>query len=200
MPNHTIWHEKPFNITITNMLVHLEGQNWTSASTPLHPSFVEKPQFLRSFLARRPSFVRRRANKQWPYRRTSAPHPYPSLPLDEFLQLILVVLAKLVTKGLYQIGQLALGTACFAVEDGHLAPKFYLMRSRCWNLKTPTWAPSREDSIGTSGKGIVFEARERSIWMHSVPFPRVGILGTVLLLISYFIVFLLFRRKKKRKF
>jgi hypothetical protein len=41
------------------------------------------------------------------------------------------VLAKLVTKGLYQIGQLALGTACFAVEDGHLAPKFYLMSSGC---------------------------------------------------------------------
>ena len=128
------------------------------------------------------------------------PHPYPSLPLDEFLQLILVVLAKLVTEGLYQIGQMDLDTACFAVEDGHLVPKFYLMRSRCWNLKTPTWAPSREDSIGTSGKGIDFEARERSIWMHSVPFPRVGILGTVLLLISYFIVFLLFRRKMKHEF
>jgi hypothetical protein len=41
------------------------------------------------------------------------------------------VLAKLVTEGLYQIGQLDLDTACFAVEDGHLAPKFYLMSSGC---------------------------------------------------------------------
>ena len=164
-------------------------------------SHLRQKTTVSSFIPRSAAVVCSSASEQTVALPTSIrPHPYPSFPLDESLQLLLGVLAKLVTEGLYQIGQMDLDTACFAVEDGHLAPKFYLMRSRCWNLKTPTWAPSREDSIGTSGKGIVFEARERSIWMHSVPFPRVGILGTVLLLISYFIVFLLFRRKMKRKF
>ena len=41
------------------------------------------------------------------------PHPYPSLPLVEFLQILLIALAKLVTDGLYKIGQLALVTARF---------------------------------------------------------------------------------------
>jgi hypothetical protein len=69
-------------------------------------------------------FVRRRANKQWPYRRTTGPHAIPSLPLDKFLQLLGVVLAKLVTDGLYKIGQLALDTARFGHKIGHLAAKF----------------------------------------------------------------------------
>ena len=145
--------------------------------------FVEKPPFLRSSLVRRPMFVRRRANKQWPYRRATGPHAIPSLPLDKFLQLLVVVLAKLVTEGLYQIGQMDLDTACFAVEDGHLAPKFYQMSSGCWILKTHTWVPSRVNNIGIRRKSIVFEAWEGIIWMHSVPLPRVGILGAVLLLI-----------------
>ena len=38
-----------------------------------------------------------------------------------------------------------------------------------------------------------FEVCESRILMHSVPFPRVGILGAVDLLISYLIVLLLFR-------
>ena len=162
--------------------------------------FVEKPPFLRSSLVRRPKFVRRRANKQWPYRRATGPHAIPSLPLDKFLQLLVVVLAKLVTEGLYQIGQMDLDTACFAVEDGHLVTKFYQMSSGCWYLKTHTWVPSRVKYIGIMRKNIVSEAWEGIIWMHSVPLPRVGILGAVLLLISYFIVFLLFRRKMKHEF
>ena len=145
--------------------------------------FVEKPPFLRSSFVRRPPFVRRRANKQWPYRRATGPHPYPSFPLDESLKFLLGVLAKLVTEGLYQIGQMDLDTACFAVEDGHLAPKFYQMSSGCWNLKTHTWVPSRINNIGIMRKNIVSEAWEGIIWMHSVPLPRVGILGAVLLLI-----------------
>ena len=79
--------------------------------------FVEKPPFLRSSFVRRPPFVRRRANKQWPYRRTTGPHAIPSLPLDKFLQLLVVVLAKLVTDGLYKIGQLALVAARFGPKD-----------------------------------------------------------------------------------
>ena len=161
---------------------------------------AEKPPFLRSSFVRRPPFVRRRANKQWPYRRTTGPHAIPSLPLVEFLKLLLVVLAKLVTEGLYQIGQMDLDTACFAVEDGHLVTKFYQMSSGCWYLKTHTWVPSRVKYIGIMRKNIVSEACEGIIWMHSVPLPRIGILGAVLLLISYFIVFLLFRRKMKHKF
>ena len=109
--------------------ISLTSKNLSSDFRKTH--FVEKPPFLRSSFVRRPSFVRRRANKQWPYRRATDPHPYPSLPLIKFLKLLLVVLAKLVTEGLYQIGQMDLDTACFTVEDGHLAPKFYLMRSRC---------------------------------------------------------------------
>ena len=38
-----------------------------------------------------------------------------------------------------------------------------------------------------------FEACERRILMHSVPFPRVGIAGAVCFVMSYFIVSLLFR-------
>ena len=162
--------------------------------------FDEKQPFLRSSFVRRPPFVRRRANKQWPYRRATGPHPYPSLPLVEFLLFLLGVSAKLVTEGLYQIGQMDLDTACFAVEDGHLVPKFYQMRSGCWYLKTHTWVPSRVKYIVIRRKNIVSEACEGIIWMHSVPLPRVGILGAVLLLISYFIVFLLFRRELKHKY
>ena len=38
-----------------------------------------------------------------------------------------------------------------------------------------------------------FEVCERRILIHSVPFPRVGMWGADGLVISYFIVFLLFR-------
>ena len=38
-----------------------------------------------------------------------------------------------------------------------------------------------------------FEVWERRILIHSVPFPRFGILGADCLVMSYFIVFLLFR-------
>ena len=38
-----------------------------------------------------------------------------------------------------------------------------------------------------------FEACESSNLMHSVPFPRVGILGAVVFVMSYFIDFQLFR-------
>ena len=37
-----------------------------------------------------------------------------------------------------------------------------------------------------------FEAYERRILIHSVPFPMVGILGAESLVMSYFIVLLLF--------
>ena len=39
-----------------------------------------------------------------------------------------------------------------------------------------------------------FEACERRILTHSVPFPRVGMVGAWGFVMSYFIVFLLFRR------
>ena len=86
--------------------------------------FAEKPPFLRSSLVRRPMFVRRRANKQWPYRRATGPHAIPSLPLDKFLQLLVVVLAKLVTDGLYQIGQMDLVTPRIGHQVGHHAAWF----------------------------------------------------------------------------
>ena len=38
-----------------------------------------------------------------------------------------------------------------------------------------------------------FDACERRILMHSVPFPRLGILGAWGFVMSYFIVCLLFR-------
>ena len=51
------------------------------------------------------------------------PHPYPSLPLVEFLQLLLIVLAKLVTEGLYKIGQLALVAVRFGPKDCQFDPQ-----------------------------------------------------------------------------
>ena len=164
-------------------------------------SLLRRKTTVSSFIPRSAAVVCSSASEQTVALPTNnRPHPYPSFSLVEFLQLLGVVLAKLVTEGLYQIGQMDLDTACFAVEDGHLAPKFYLMRSRCWNLKTHTWVPSRVKYIVIRRKNIVSESREGIIWMHSVPLPRVGILGAVLLLISYFIVFLLFRRKMKHEF
>ena len=53
----------------------------------------------------------------------NSPHPYPSLPLVEFLQLLLIALAKLVTDGLYKIGQLALVTARFGRKIVNLTPR-----------------------------------------------------------------------------
>ena len=85
-----------------------------------------------SFILRSAAVVCSSASEQTVALPTSnRPHPYPSLPLVEFLLFLLVVLAKLVTEGLYQIGQMDLDTACFAVEDGHLVPKFYQMSSGC---------------------------------------------------------------------
>ena len=55
------------------------------------------------------------------YRRATGPHAIPSLPLDKFLQLLVVVLAKLVTDGLYKIGQLALVASGINHQVGHLA-------------------------------------------------------------------------------
>lgn len=47
-------------------------------------------------------------------------------------------------------------------------------------------------SIGGRGSCMSFEVCESGFLTHSVPFPRVGILGTECLVMSYFIVFLLF--------
>ena len=51
----------------------------------------------------------------------------------------------------------------------------------------------RGKSIGTKGSCMSFDACEIRSLMHSVPFPRVGILGAVGFVISYFIDILLFR-------
>ena len=46
-----------------------------------------------------------------------------SLPLDEFLQFPIVVLAKFATDGLFMIGQLALVTARFGPKDCQFGPQ-----------------------------------------------------------------------------
>ena len=51
----------------------------------------------------------------------------------------------------------------------------------------------RGKRIGTRGSSMSFEAFERRILMHYVPFPRLGILGALGFVMSYFIVCLLFR-------
>ena len=56
-------------------------------------------------------------------------------------------------------------------------------------------APRIGKSIGTRGSRMSFDTCESRILMHSVPFPRLGILGAEALLISYLIVNLLFRWK-----
>ena len=80
------------------------------------------PSLRRSF-AVPPLFLRRRTDKGRSYLQATSPCPYPSLPLVEFLQLLLIVLAKLVTDGLYKIGQLALVTARFGRKIVNLAPR-----------------------------------------------------------------------------
>ena len=45
-----------------------------------------------------------------------------------------------------------------------------------------------------SASCMSFDACERRILIHSVPFPRLGILGALGFVMSYFIVCLLFRR------
>jgi hypothetical protein len=75
------------------------------------------------------------------------PHPYPSFPLVEFLQLLLIVLAKLVTDGLYKIGQLVLVTARFGQKIVNLAPKDPQFRSGCRNPNSLRWVPRRGKSI-----------------------------------------------------
>ena len=86
------------------------------------------------------------------------PHPYPSLPLVEFLQLLLIALAKLVTDGLYKIGQLALVTARFGRKIVNLPPKDPQLRPGCRNTNSLRWVPRRGKSIIKWGHRRVLEA------------------------------------------
>ena len=145
------------------------------ASTHLYPSafsarqcLVQKPPFLRSSFVRRPPFVRRRANKRWPYRRTTGPHPYPSFPLDEFLQLLLIALAKLVTEGLYKIGQLVLVTARFGRKIVNLVPKDPQFRPGYRYANSLRWVPRRGKSIIKWGHRRVLVAIGVVFWMTTV--------------------------------
>ena len=45
-----------------------------------------------------------------------------------------------------------------------------------------------EKNIGMRGSCISFEACERKILIHSVPFPRLGILGAVCFVMSYILI------------
>jgi hypothetical protein len=123
-----------------------------------------------------------------------------SLPLDEFLQFLIVVLAKFATDGLFKIGQLALVTPRIGHQVGHHAAWFLPTEVGVLKFCAADMRAKRGKKHRNKGLVHVFEAWERSKRIHSVPLPRVGILGAVLLLISYFIVFLLFRRRMKHIF
>ena len=92
------------------------------------------PSLRRSF-AVPPLFLRRRTDKGRSYLQATSPCPYPSLPLVEFLQLLLIVLAKLVTEGLYKIGQLALVAVRFWPKDCQFAPQGPSIQARMLKYK-----------------------------------------------------------------
>ena len=69
----------------------------------------------------------------------------------------------------------------------------FQLRSGYKNSEPLTCAPRGGKSIGTRGSRMSFDTCERRILIQSVPFPRVGIWGAEGLVMSYFIVLLLFR-------
>ena len=89
--------------------------------------------------------------------------------------------------------QLALVTPIFGHKVGHLAASFLPSEVLILKFRIAHFCPRGGNIMGTRGACISFEAWERRILMHSVPFPRVGILGAWGLVMSYFIVYLLFR-------
>ena len=125
------------------------------------------------------------------------PHPYPSLPLDEFLQLLLIVLAKLVTEGLYKIGQLALVAARFGRKIVNLPPKDPQLRPGCRYTNSLRWVPRRGKSIIKWGHRMVLEAIWGGFLDDRCHTSDVGSQIVVFLTVSYFIVILLFRGIKQ---
>ena len=63
----------------------------------------------------------------------------------------------------------------------------FLLRSYYMNSAPLTCAPRMGKSIGTMGWCMSFDTCESKSCTHSVPFPRFGIFGAVVLLILYFI-------------
>ena len=125
------------------------------------------PSLRRSF-AVPPLFLRRRTDKGRSYLQATSPCPYPSLPLVEFLQLLLIVLAKLVTEGLYKIGQLALVTARFGRKIVNLVPKDPQFRPGCRNTNSLRWVLRRGKSIIKWGHRRVLVAIGVVFWMTTV--------------------------------
>ena len=94
---------------------------------------------------------------------------------------------------LIQISAHGLWCLVFGHEGGHLATKVLSNEVRILKFRTAYMCFNEGKSIGTRGACMSFDACERRILMHSVPFPRVGIWGAWGLVMSYFIVLLLFR-------
>ena len=69
------------------------------------------------------------------------------------------------------------------------------IRIRARNFTKQLFVQSTGESIGTRGSCMSFDVWESSNLMHSVPFPRFGIVGADFFVISYFIDLLLFRWK-----
>ena len=151
------------------------------------------PSLRRSF-AVPPLFLRRRTDKGRSYLQATSPCPYPSLPLVEFLQLLLIVLAKLVTEGLYKIGQLALVTARFGRKIVNLVPKDPQFRPGCWNTNSLRWVPRRGKSVIKWARRRVLEAIWGGFLDDCCHTSDVGSPDFVSLTVSYFIAILLFSR------
>ena len=88
---------------------------------------------------------------------------------------------------------MTLVTARVGHQIGHLATRFLpcevgILEFRAAHVCSEDGEKHRDEGVVQS-----FEACERSRRIHSVPFPRLGILGAVCFVISYFIVLLLFR-------
>ena len=78
--------------------------------------------------------------------------------------------------------------------------KSFQMRPSGWFFPTGKCASRIGKSIGTRGSRTSFETWESKIFMHSVPFPSLGIEGAVCFEMSYLIVLLLFRWKFESNF
>ena len=76
-----------------------------------------------------------------------------ALPLDELLELLLVVLAEVAADGLDEIGQLALVAARFGDEIGHLAAKF--LPSEVWVLELCAAKMGTQDGKKHGYEGLV---------------------------------------------
>ena len=156
--------------------------------------FAEKPPFLRSSLVRRPPFVRRRANKQWPYRRTTGPTHTLRFHSSSFLSS-----SSSCSRNWWQMASTRLDNwplllPVLGRKIVNLPPKDPQFRPGYQYANSLRWVPRRGKSIIKWGHRMVLEAIWGGFWDDCCHTSGVGSQDFVSLTVSYFIVILLFRR------